>query len=96
MRVDSADAGAVAPAIDEAARAFGRLDILVNNAGVLKLGTVDEISLEDFDRTLNVNVRAVFVATQAAVRHMGEGGRIINIGSTNADACRSPAAAPMR
>jgi len=42
-------------------------------------------SLEDFDKTLNVNVRAVFVAAKAASRHMGEGGRIINIGSTNAE-----------
>jgi 3-oxoacyl-[acyl-carrier protein] reductase len=76
LRVDSADADA---------RAFGRIDILVNNAGVLKLGAVDQISLEDFDLTLNVNVRAVFVAIQAALRHMGEGGRIVNIGSTNAE-----------
>ncbi|OUM04433.1 SDR family oxidoreductase [Variovorax sp. JS1663] len=85
LRVDSADAAALRTAIDQAAQAFGRLDILVNNAGVLKLGAVDEISLEDFDLTLNVNVRAVFVAIQAALRHMGDGGRIINIGSTNAE-----------
>src|SRR5687768_9809601 len=49
------------------------------------IGAADQISLEDFDLTLNVNVRAVFVAIQAALRHMGEGGRIINIGSTNAE-----------
>ena len=85
LRVDSADADALRSAIDQAAQAFGRLDILVNNAGVLKLGAVDQISLEDFDLTLNVNVRAVFVAIQAALHHMGEGGRIINIGSTNAE-----------
>jgi 3-oxoacyl-[acyl-carrier protein] reductase len=85
LRVDSADADALRTAIDESARTFGRLDILVNNAGVLKLGAVDQISLEDFDLTLNVNVRAVFVAIQAALRHMGDGGRIINIGSTNAE-----------
>src|SRR4030095_7414753 len=72
-------------AIDEAARTFGRLDILVNSAGVLKLGAVDQISLEDFDLTLDCTGRAVFVAIQAALRHMGEGGRLINIGSTNAD-----------
>lgn len=85
LRVDSADADALRAAIDQAARTFGRLDILVNNAGVLKLGAADQISLEDFDLTLNVNVRAVFVAIQAALRHMGEGGRIVNIGSTNAE-----------
>lgn len=68
-----------------AAETFGRLDILVNNAGVLALGSVDDFSLADLDRTLAVNVRSVFVATQAAVRHMQEGGRVITIGSTNAE-----------
>jgi 3-oxoacyl-[acyl-carrier protein] reductase len=86
LRVDSADAVALRAAIDQAARAFGRLDILVNNAGVFKVGTVEEMSLEDFDRTLNVNVRAVFVGTQAAVRHMGDGGRVITIGSPRVSA----------
>jgi len=57
----------------------------VNNAGVLRLGTLDVFSLEDFDATVQVNVRAVFVASKAVLAHMGEGGRIINIGSTNAD-----------
>ncbi|MDG9883201.1 3-oxoacyl-ACP reductase FabG [Pseudomonas sp. GD04058] len=85
LKADSADAAAVQQAVDLAAGHFGRLDILVNNAGVLALGDVAEFSLEDFDRTLAVNVRSVFVATQAALRHMGQGGRIINIGSTNAE-----------
>jgi 3-oxoacyl-[acyl-carrier protein] reductase len=85
LRVDSADAAALGAAIDQAAKHFGRLDILVNNAGVLKLGNVAELSLEDFDLTMAINVRAVFVGIQAALRHIGEGGRIINIGSTNAE-----------
>ncbi|MDQ7956480.1 MAG: SDR family oxidoreductase [Rhodocyclaceae bacterium] len=85
LRIDSADAAALQAGIDEAAREFGRLDILVNNAGVLRLGSVDTFSLEDLDRTLAVNVRAVYVGAQAAARHMGTGGRIVNIGSTNAD-----------
>ncbi|OAI83768.1 3-oxoacyl-ACP reductase family protein [Pseudomonas putida] len=85
LKADSADAAAVQQAVDLAAGHFGRLDILVNNAGVLALGDVAEFSLEDFDRTLAVNVRSVFVATQAALRHMDQGGRIINIGSTNAE-----------
>jgi 3-oxoacyl-[acyl-carrier protein] reductase len=85
IRADSADADAIKGAVAQAAEAFGRIDILVNNAGVLALGAIDDFSLEDFDRTLAINVRSVFVATQAAVKHMSEGGRIINIGSTNAE-----------
>lgn len=85
LRADSADAEAVQQAVDATVAHFGRLDILVNNAGVLAVGPLESFSLEDFDRTLAVNVRSVFVATQAAARHMGQGGRIINIGSTNAE-----------
>ncbi len=85
LKADSADATAVQQAVELTVEQFGRLDILVNNAGVLAIGDIAEFSLEDFDRTLAVNVRSVFVATQAAVRHMGQGGRIINIGSTNAE-----------
>jgi len=84
VQADAADPAALTEAIDAAARRFGRLDILVNNAGILALGPVDEFSLADFDKTIAVNVRAVFVASQAAARHMREGGRIINISSTNA------------
>ncbi len=85
LRADSADADLVKQAIDTAVTALGSIDILVNNAGVLAVAPIDDFKLEDFDRTLAVNVRSVFVATQAAVKHMKEGGRIINIGSTNAD-----------
>ena len=85
LRIDSADADALKAGVDQAARHFGRLDILVNNAGVFVGGPVDTFPLADFDRTMAVNVRAVFVATQAAVAHMKAGGRIVNVGSTNAD-----------
>ncbi|WP_050476583.1 3-oxoacyl-ACP reductase family protein [Herbaspirillum rhizosphaerae] len=85
IQADSSDTVALQQAIRIAAETFGRLDILVNNAGVLAMGPVEEFKLEDLDRTLAVNVRSVFVATQEAVRFMGEGGRIITIGSTNAD-----------
>ncbi len=84
VRVDAADASALARAIDAAAERFGRLDILVNSAGVLLMGPIDQFSLEDFDKTIAVNVRAVFVAAKAAAAHMRDGGRIINISSTNA------------
>ena len=84
IKADASDAAALTKAIDAVAERFGRLDILVNSAGVLHLGPVDQFSLEDLDRTLAVNVRGVFVASQAAAKHMTDGGRIINIGSTNA------------
>jgi 3-oxoacyl-[acyl-carrier protein] reductase len=85
IQADSADAEAVIAAVERTASALGGLDILVNNAGILAVGPLEEFKLADFDRTLAVNVRAVFVATQAAVRHMKAGGRVINIGSTNAE-----------
>jgi 3-oxoacyl-[acyl-carrier protein] reductase len=85
IKADSSDANALTRAIDQVAERFGRLDILVNNAGVLLMGTIDQFSLADFDQTVAVNVRSVFVASRAALAHMGEGGRIINISSTNAD-----------
>jgi 3-oxoacyl-[acyl-carrier protein] reductase len=85
LRADAADAAATKAAIDRTAIEFGGLDILVNNAGVLRMGDISEFSLEDFDLTVNVNIRAVFAATKAAVAHMKDGGRVINIGSTNAD-----------
>ncbi|MBQ5939222.1 SDR family oxidoreductase [Massilia sp. AB1] len=84
IRSDAGDPAALQQAIDQAADRFGRINILVNNAGVLHLGPVDEFALENFDNTIAVNVRAVFVGLKAALRHMGEGGRIVNIGSVNA------------
>ena len=85
IQADSADPVALRAAINRAAEKFGRLDVLVNSAGVLAIAPLDDFKLEDFDRTLAVNVRSVFVATQEAAKHMQEGGRVINIGSTNAD-----------
>jgi 3-oxoacyl-[acyl-carrier protein] reductase len=85
VQANAADADAVRQAVGKVVEAFGRIDILVNNAGALAMGSVEEFSLEDFDRLVAVNVRGLFVATQEAVRHMKEGGRIVHIGSTNAD-----------
>jgi 3-oxoacyl-[acyl-carrier protein] reductase len=85
IQADSADAGAVAAAVESTASELGGIDILVNNAGILVTGPFEAVKLADFDRTLAINVRAVFVATQAAVRHMKAGGRVINVGSTFAE-----------
>ncbi|WP_199635685.1 3-oxoacyl-ACP reductase family protein [Serratia sp. PAMC26656] len=85
IKADSADAAALQQAVRQAVNGFGNLDILVNNAGVFTLGSTEELALEDLDRMLAVNVRSVFVASQEAARHMNDGGRIIHIGSTNAE-----------
>ena len=85
IRADSASEQDIRGAIGEAVRTFGRLDILVNNAGVLAIAPIEEFSIDDLDRTLAVNVRSVVIASQEAARHMNDGGRIISIGSTNAE-----------
>src|SRR5262245_24796315 len=85
VQADSASAQAIIAAVEGTAKELGGIDILVNNAGIGVFAPVDQLRLEDFDRTFAVNVRAVFVAIQAAAKHMKEGGRVINIGSCNAD-----------
>ena len=85
IEADSADASAVIAAVEQTVKTLGGIDILVNNAGIATFAPIDDFMLADFDRIFAINVRAVFVATQAAVKHMKEGGRIINIGSTNAE-----------
>ncbi|MES2487633.1 MAG: SDR family oxidoreductase [Bacteroidota bacterium] len=84
IQADSGNPESVTAAVEEAVANFGKLDILVNNAGILVTGAVEDISVADFERTMSVNVTSLFVAIKAAVKHMPNGGRIINIGSTNA------------
>jgi 3-oxoacyl-[acyl-carrier protein] reductase len=81
IQADSADAKAVAGAVNKTAAELGRLDILVNNAGVFTPGAFEDVSVAELDRIWNVNVRAPIVAIQAAVKLMKDGGRIITIGS---------------
>ncbi|MFI6103111.1 SDR family oxidoreductase [Streptomyces sp. NPDC051310] len=82
LRADAADAQEQAGAVGRAAQALGgRLDVLVNNAGVGVIGPLESLSPADVDRVLAVNVRGVFLASQAAAGIMGRGGRIVTIGS---------------
>ncbi|BCJ41303.1 3-oxoacyl-ACP reductase [Actinoplanes ianthinogenes] len=81
FQADSADPDAVVDAVHSTAAAFGRFDILVNNAALFPVGPIEQVGPDDFEQTMAVNVRAPFVAAQAAVRHMTAGGRIISIGS---------------
>lgn len=81
IRADNADPGAVTAAVEQVVAELGRIDILVSNAGIFEGGPLEALTVEQADRLWAVNVRAAFVGAQAAARHMGEGGRIIMIGS---------------
>jgi NAD(P)-dependent dehydrogenase (short-subunit alcohol dehydrogenase family) len=85
IQADSADPGAVTRAVEQTVRDLGRIDILVNNAGIFAGGPLEEMTVDQADRLWAVDVRAVFAASQAAARHMTEGGRIISIGSALAE-----------
>jgi 3-oxoacyl-[acyl-carrier protein] reductase len=95
IQADNANVAAVQASITQTVAKLGGLDILVNNAGILRLAAVADISLDDIDALLNVNVRAPIVASKAAIPHLGKGGRIINIGSFFADKVPGGAGLPV-
>ena len=90
IQADSGDPEQVATAIDETVAQLGGLDILVNNAGVAYIGDVESLTMEQFDGLVAINVKGVFAAIQRALPHLGTTGRIINIGSINADRVPGP------
>ena len=94
IQADAADADAVKVAVEKTVTTFGRLDILVNNAGTAVPKRFEETTLEELDRLMDINVRGVFVATQAALKHMRSGGRIISIGSAVGERALTPGLVP--
>jgi 3-oxoacyl-[acyl-carrier protein] reductase len=81
IQADATDAKAVHGAVEQTVKTFGRLDILVNNAGTAIPKPFVDATLDELDQVINLNLRGVFIATQAALKHLQDGGRIINIGS---------------
>lgn len=85
IQADSASHTAVIAAVNQVVATHGRIDILVNNAGIYGRTPLLETTPADYDKTMDINVKAVFVASVAAIPHMPDGGRIISIGSNLAD-----------
>jgi 3-oxoacyl-[acyl-carrier protein] reductase len=94
IQADAADAMASQAAVEKTFTTFGRLDVLVNNAGTAIPKPFEEATLEEVDRVLDINVRGVYVATQAALKHMKSGGRIITIGSAVGERVAAPGLVP--
>ena len=94
IQADAANVEAVRSAVDKAVSTFGRLDVLVNNAGTAIPKSFEEATQEEMDRVIDINVRGVFATTQAALKHLNDGGRIINIGSCVGERAQAPGLVP--
>lgn len=90
IQANATDARAVNAAVEQTVNTFGQLDILVNNAGTAIPKPFEEATLEEMDQMIDLNVRGVFIATQAALKHLKEGGRIISIGSCVGERATTP------
>jgi 3-oxoacyl-[acyl-carrier protein] reductase len=90
IQADSVDAEAIKDAVAKTVSTFGGLDILVNNAGIAIPKAFEEATLEELDQMLDTNVRGTFITTQAALKHLKDGGRIITIGSCVGERMMTP------
>jgi 3-oxoacyl-[acyl-carrier protein] reductase len=90
IQAEATDPKAVVSAVEKTVSTFGRLDVLVNNAGTAIPKAFEETTIEDIDRMFNINVRGVMVATQAALKHLKSGGRVITIGSCVGERMMTP------
>jgi 3-oxoacyl-[acyl-carrier protein] reductase len=94
IQADATDPKAVQAAVDNTVSLLGRLDVLVNNAGTAIPKKFEETTLEELDRVINLNIRGVFITTQAALKQMNDGGRIISIGSCVGERMMTPGLVP--
>ncbi len=90
IQADAVDVKGVSAAVEKTVATFGGLDILVNNAGTAIPAAFVDATLEDLDRVIDINLRGVFIATQAALKHIPDGGRIISIGSCVGERMMTP------
>jgi 3-oxoacyl-[acyl-carrier protein] reductase len=94
IQADATDASAVEAAVEKTVATFGRLDVLVNNAGTAIPKRFEDTTLEELDRLIDLNIRGAFIATQAALKQMKNGGRIIMIGSCVGERVMTPGLVP--